>query len=146
LQRARVGQWENLRNRASSPRAYEPVHYRDWYALVEQAGFVPAGKDPLATFLTQLGRSPAVTRTSEPGVYQLDHDFPYRATDRLRKLRAQLRELHDAPPDAGLDGIARAREARSQVSAAVDDLERQLEEALGSLTPPQAPEVRAAAG
>jgi hypothetical protein len=102
---------------------------------------VPAGKDPLATFLTQLGRSPAVTRTSEPGVYLLDHDFPHRATDRLRQLRAQLRELHDAPPDAGLDGFARA-----QVSAAVDDLERQVEEALRSLAPPEGPEVRAAAG
>jgi chromosome segregation ATPase len=131
---------------ASSPRAYEPIHYRDWYRLFQDAGFVPAGKDPRATFLTQIGRSPAVTRTSEAGVYQLDHDFPDRASERLRALRAQLRELHDPPRDAGLDGIAQAREQRSALSAAVDELERQLEEALRALTQPREPELRAAAG
>jgi hypothetical protein len=130
---------------ASSPRAYEPIHYRDWYQLVHDAGFMPAGKDPLATFLTQIGRSPAVTRTSEAGVYQLDHDFPDRASERLRGLRTQLRDLHDVPREAGLDGIARAREARSALSGAVDELERQLEEALRSMTQPHEPQLRAAA-
>jgi hypothetical protein len=117
---------------ASSPRAYEPVHYRDWYALLQEAGFIPAGKDPLATFLTQLGRSPSVTRTSEAGVYQLDHDFPHRAAKRLRELRAEVRALHDAPPGAGLDAIACAREARARLSGSADEVERQLEEALRS--------------
>ncbi|HEX8752119.1 MAG TPA: hypothetical protein VF731_01770 [Solirubrobacterales bacterium] len=35
----------------------EPVHYRDLFALLERAGFRVGGRDPVATFLTQLSRS-----------------------------------------------------------------------------------------
>ena len=40
----------------------DALHYRDWFALLKQAGFEVAGKDPLATFLTQLSRSPPCAR------------------------------------------------------------------------------------
>lgn len=118
---------------ARSDRAYDPVHYRDWYAMLVEAGFVPAGKEPLASFLTQLGRSPAVRRTSEPGVYQLDHDFAERATSKLHELQTQLRRLHDLPREGGLRAVMTEREQRSRLTAEVEDLERQLDEALRSL-------------
>jgi hypothetical protein len=35
----------------------EPIHYRQWYALLREAGFAVGGKDPLATFLAAVGRS-----------------------------------------------------------------------------------------
>ena len=38
----------------------EAMHYREWYELLERAGHEIAGKDPLAVFLTQISRSPAV--------------------------------------------------------------------------------------
>ena len=40
--------------------AGESIHYRDWFRLVRAAGHRVAGKDPVATFLTQVSRSEAV--------------------------------------------------------------------------------------
>ncbi len=34
----------------------EPVHYRDWYALLRAAGYHVKGKDPLASFLAQISK------------------------------------------------------------------------------------------
>jgi len=36
------------------------VHYRDWYELLQRESLVIAGRDPLATFLSQISRSDAV--------------------------------------------------------------------------------------
>ena len=35
----------------------QAVHYRDWYALLQAAGFRVKGHDPLANFLAQISRS-----------------------------------------------------------------------------------------
>src|SRR3954447_18732871 len=50
----------------------EAMHYREWYELLERAGHEIAGKDPVAVFLTQLSRSPAVRRGTRAGTYELD--------------------------------------------------------------------------
>lgn len=48
------------------------VHYRDWYALLGDAGLRVAGKDPLATFLTQVARAPGVESVKpRSGLYRL---------------------------------------------------------------------------
>jgi hypothetical protein len=48
------------------------VHYRDWFDLVTGAGLRVAGKDPLATFLTQIARAPAVESVRpRSGLYRL---------------------------------------------------------------------------
>jgi hypothetical protein len=48
------------------------VHYRDWYDLVLEAGLRVAGKDPLATFLTQISRAPGVESVRpRSGLYKL---------------------------------------------------------------------------
>jgi hypothetical protein len=50
----------------------QPIHYRDWYALVEQAGYVVPGADPLASFLTALSRDERIERVgSRTGRYRL---------------------------------------------------------------------------
>lgn len=36
------------------------IHYRDWYALLQQAGHQIGGRDPLATFLAQVNRAEGV--------------------------------------------------------------------------------------
>lgn len=36
------------------------VHYREWFELVRAAGYGVAGKDPLATFLSQVTRAPEI--------------------------------------------------------------------------------------
>jgi hypothetical protein len=124
---------------ATSPRAHDPVHYKDWFQLLRAEGLLPAGKDPLATFLTQLGRSPVVTRTSGNGVYMLDHDFAARARRKLEQLRRELRDAHDAPVGPNVADVAAVRERRSELVTEVERLERELEEAMRSLGSPERP-------
>jgi hypothetical protein len=58
-----------LRNRRDPA---EVVHYRDWYALVTKAGVRVAGKDPLASFLTQVSQAPEVESVRpRSGLYRL---------------------------------------------------------------------------
>jgi hypothetical protein len=38
----------------------QAVHYKDWFALLQAAGFKVAGKDPLASFLAHVSRAPEV--------------------------------------------------------------------------------------
>jgi hypothetical protein len=50
----------------------EPVHYKKWFAWIEEAGFTIMGKDPLATFLGQIARSPRVISAGRrSGIYML---------------------------------------------------------------------------
>src|SRR3954464_2957492 len=74
-------------------RGREAMHYRDWYALLQERGLGVAGKAPLAVFLTQLGRSPAVRRGAEAGVYELDRHAAARHRAKLEGLQRELREL-----------------------------------------------------
>lgn len=110
-----------------------PVHYRDWFELLTSQGFMPAGKDPLATFLTQIGRSPLVQRTTTSGMYVLDLEFSQRARQRLARLSAELSATQDLPPNVTVEEIAAARERRAQLTAELHETERQLEEALRAL-------------
>ena len=48
------------------------VHYKDWYGLLLEAGLVVGGRDPLATFLTQVGRAANVESVRpRSGLYRL---------------------------------------------------------------------------
>jgi hypothetical protein len=50
----------------------EEVHYREWYGLLLDAGLRVGGKDPLATFLTQIARAPGVESVRpRSGLYRL---------------------------------------------------------------------------
>jgi hypothetical protein len=51
----------------------EPVHYREWYAWLREAGHHVSGKDPLASFLAQITRCPDVERVggARSGRYRL---------------------------------------------------------------------------
>jgi hypothetical protein len=110
-----------------------PVHYRDWFELLTAQGFMPGGKDPLATFLTQISRSPLVKRTTSAGVYVLDHEFTRRARKRLTSLAEQLSETQALSAQDTVEQIATARERRARLTAEIQETERQLHEALRSL-------------
>lgn len=48
------------------------IHYKEWFELLGEAGLSVAGKDPLASFLTQIGRAPAVESVRpRSGLYRL---------------------------------------------------------------------------
>ncbi len=48
------------------------VHYREWFELLRQKGFLVAGKEPVNTFLAQINRSGAVEKIGHrSGRYRL---------------------------------------------------------------------------
>jgi hypothetical protein len=50
----------------------QPIHYREWFALLTAAGFAVSGKDPLASFLAQVSRTPEVEAVGDrSGRYRL---------------------------------------------------------------------------
>jgi hypothetical protein len=52
------------------------VHYREWFDLLLHAGIKVGGRDPLATFLTQIGRAPGVESVRpRSGLYRLKTAF-----------------------------------------------------------------------
>lgn len=60
---------EVLRNQT---KASQPVHYREWFALVRAEGFEVAGRDPLNSFLTGISRAEGVERVgTRSGLYRL---------------------------------------------------------------------------
>ena len=67
------------------------MHYREWYELLERAGHEIAGKDPLAVFLTQISRSPAVRRGARAGIYELDRGAFHRLRLQHRRPPARAR-------------------------------------------------------
>lgn len=49
-----------------------PIHYKQWYSLLREAGFTVGGRDPIATFLAQVQRTSNVVRIgNRSGTYQL---------------------------------------------------------------------------
>jgi hypothetical protein len=49
-----------------------PIHYREWFAALSEAGFRVVGKDPLASFLTQVSRIDRVEKVGRrSGLYRL---------------------------------------------------------------------------
>lgn len=116
---------------ASTPDPSRPIHYTEWYRLVDDAGYGIAGRDPLATFLTQIGRSPIVSRAGERGIYALDLDAPRRLRERLHSLHQELIALHDGQQT--FDQIATVRERRAELTSECAHIERALEEATGAL-------------
>jgi hypothetical protein len=56
----------------SQPDSGREIHYRDWYALLEAAGYQVSGRDPLATFLAAVRRCDRVQAVgSRSGRYHL---------------------------------------------------------------------------
>jgi hypothetical protein len=50
----------------------DPVHYRAWFNALVEAGFRVSGRDPLATFLTQITRIDSVESVGRrSGLYRL---------------------------------------------------------------------------
>ena len=117
-----------LRNLHPSPRQ---IHYSDWFDLVRAAGYDIAGRDPLATFLTQVSRSPVVIRSDQPGTYLLDEEAPQALREELDELNKELLALHNGQQT--IEEIATARDRRSDLVTRISRIERALEEALLAL-------------
>jgi hypothetical protein len=116
---------------AASPEAHRPIHYTNWFELLQQAGYGIDARDPLATFLTQVSRSPVVVRAGEPGTYLLDREAPLRLAEELGSLHLELSRLHDGQQT--IDGVVSIREKRLDLTTKISQVERALHEALNAL-------------
>ena len=111
----------------------KPIHYTDWFRLFCEAGYGIVGQDPQASFLTQIGRSPLISRAEERGTYALDIDAPRRIRERLHLLHTELVGLHEGQQT--IEEIATVAGRREELTAEVVKAESDLNEALASLEP-----------
>jgi hypothetical protein len=105
-----------------------PTHYREWYDLFLQGGFILLGKRPEAAFLTAVGRSPIVRRGEEPGTFFIDLALAGELATDLAEVQAELADLEsvlarDPNPASHLRQyrvklLARRRQLDSRVSEA----------------------------
>jgi hypothetical protein len=50
----------------------DPIHYRAWFEALVESGYRVSGRDPLATFLTQVSRIDRVEKVGRrSGLYRL---------------------------------------------------------------------------
>lgn len=103
-----------------------PIHYRDWFDLVVDSGRRVVGRNPLASFLTEVSRSPLVERiSSQSGTYRLNPQAAEAQAElRLRQAERLVSKFEDdiarAPEDAENKRALRA--ARRQRTAAQQGL------------------------
>jgi hypothetical protein len=128
----------------ASENVEQPIHYRRWLELVEEAGYLVRGKRPEAVFLGQIVRSPVVQSTTQAGYYALDEEAPERLREQIIALEETSQETLVSSPDAPAEidkHIAREKERSAQVRR----VQKALREALESLGEAVAPTDRAAA-
>jgi hypothetical protein len=70
---------------------HHDIHYRTWYEQLAADGLLIRGANPAATFLTNITRSPLVTRGDESGTYRLDPHAGQRINTLLTKARERAR-------------------------------------------------------
>jgi hypothetical protein len=116
---------------AGSSGPTQRIHYTDWLDLLRDAGYGIQARDPAATFLTQLSRSPVVMRAVQPGTYVLDFAATARLRERLIALNEELLALHGG--QQMIEQIASARDLRRELIVEIARVERSLEEAIGAI-------------
>lgn len=100
--------------------------------MYSESGHGIAGHDPQASFLTQIGRSPVVRRATERGLYALDIEAPRHLRERLHLLHQELARLHEGQQT--IEEIATVATRRAELTREASDAERDLQEALTSLS------------
>lgn len=125
----------------------QPMHYREWYRLVWDAGFIVLGKRPDATFLTAVSRSPIVRRGDEPGTYYIDPELARALSRDLAEVQAEITDI-EAVLAKALDPAPHLRQHRVKLLANRRRLESHLSEAeavlAGDARRPGHPAVRVA--
>jgi hypothetical protein len=96
---------------------HHDIHYRAWYEQLAAEGMLIRGADPVATFLTNITRSPLITRGERPGTYRLDADVTQRIETLLVKARDRLHAADTVPAE-------RAPERTERLRALVTRLQR----------------------
>lgn len=106
-----------------------PIHYRDWYALLQQEGYAAAGKRPDAVFLNQVSRSPLIHSTTKSGYYILDLEAVEQLRELLRQQQAELGGLLNNIPTDG-SSLEAHRKRQQELNTEIGRTERELREAV----------------
>jgi len=85
------------------------IHYREWFERILHAGYAVGGKDPAASFLTNVRDSRAVVRGSRAGYYRLDAASRGRLAGELAEARAELADVAGVIERSGYGGEGRQR-------------------------------------
>ena len=72
------------------------IHYREWFERVIAEGYAIGGKDPVASFLTNIRDSPAVVRGSTQGHYRLDPAVFDGIAQKLGETQAELADVEQS--------------------------------------------------
>lgn len=72
------------------------IHYREWFERVIAEGYAIGGKDPVASFLTNIRDSPAVVRGSTQGHYRLDPAALDDTAQQIDETQAEFADLEQS--------------------------------------------------
>jgi hypothetical protein len=111
----------------------EQIHYRQWFERVLAEGYAIGGKDPVASFLTNVRDSPAVTRGSQQGYYRLDPSSVERIEQAMDELKAELADVqrsieHAYGQAARAESTSALREHRDRLGQQIKRREADLRE------------------
>jgi hypothetical protein len=111
----------------------QEVHYREWFERLIAAGYAIGGKDPLASFLTNIRDSPAVARGSKQGYYKLDPSSAGPLEQQLSEVQAELADVDQSIDLAYTDTerstrIDALRQHRSHLRQTMKRVEARLDE------------------
>jgi chromosome segregation ATPase len=87
----------------------EQIHYREWFERVLAAGYAVGGKNPAATFLTNIRDSPAVARAAGQGYYRIAPVSRRQITEAIAETQAELADVGDVLTRARNDPDLRDR-------------------------------------
>jgi hypothetical protein len=125
------------------------IHYREWFERVIAAGYAVGGKDPVASFLTNIRDSPAVRRGSAQGRYRLDPDSLEAIAQQIAETQAELADIErsiertDTTPDRrAIDALRGHRDELKQTLKGLEAKMSELRYIFGSEAPRSDVELR----
>lgn len=120
----------------------EPIHYREWFDRMLAAGYAIGGKDPAASFLTNIRDSPAVVGAEGQGFYRLDPQTVEEVAREIGEVEAELADVERVLARAYEHGhnVDRRRREREHVKQRLRRLHTDREELDYVFSPPLARE------
>ena len=110
----------------------QEIHYREWFERLLEAGYAIGGRDPLASFLTNVRDSPAVARGQRQGFYRLDHSRQDVVAVELAEAQAEMVDLEQSLQRArshnDTAAVERLRAHRDKLAGAIKRLEARRDE------------------
>jgi hypothetical protein len=110
----------------------QEIYYREWFEQLVQAGYAVGGRDPLASFLTNVRDSPAVVHGQTQGFYRLDPTRTGAVARDLSEAQAEMADLEQSLQRARAHNdptaVERLRAHRNKLAAAIKRLEANRDE------------------